>query len=295
MGTDLIALNGKQRSLLAMLLLNANRVVAVHHLADMVWGQPQPAAPESRVRMLVSGLRKALVGVGRDVIVTRPPGYLIHVEPDQLDLDVFIRKVHQAREAKTGGRVELAVACYDEALALWRGGALGGVSGPSGEAEAARLEELRLRVLEDRSEAMLSLDKHAELIADLGRLTAVHPLRERLHAHLMVALHRDGRRAEALDVYRSLRERLIEELGLEPTPELRQVQHRILAGDPNLEDPPPGSTGAARLPPLMPMRQLPADPVQFVGRAGELERLDGLLTAAGRQPTAVMVAVLSGT
>ncbi|HUR02046.1 MAG TPA: BTAD domain-containing putative transcriptional regulator [Nonomuraea sp.] len=275
-GSRLVTLTGKQRSLLAVLLLNAGRVVSLGALANAIWGRPAPASPDTRVRMLVSELRRALTEAGDGLIVTRPPGYLIHLEPGQLDLATFLETTELARQSAETGRTALSISQYETALSLWCGAALGGVSGSFAETEALRLEELRLGVLDARSEGMLALGRHSELIADLGRLTKEHPLRERPHAHLMVALDHSGRRAEALEVFRTLRERLVDELGLAPSPELRQLHQRILTE----EEMPQAPSRAPVVRP--PMRQLPPEMAQFVGRRAELERLDALSTGSTR-------------
>ncbi|WP_159450269.1 AfsR/SARP family transcriptional regulator [Actinacidiphila paucisporea] len=272
----LVPLTGKQRSLLAVLLLNADRVVSLGSLADAIWGRPAPASPDTRVRMLVSELRKALTAAAADLIVTRPPGYLIRTEPGQLDVATFLEFAELARRSAESGHADRSISQCETALSLWRGAALGGVTGPFAETEALRLEELRLGVLDTRSEGMLALGRHSELIADLGRLTSDHPLRERTHAHLVVALHHSGRRADALEVYRTLRERLVDELGLEPAPHLRQLQQQILTE----QETPRGPSRAPAARP--PMRQLPSDMAQFVGRRAELDRLDALSAGATR-------------
>lgn len=266
------ALPTKQRSLLAVLLLRANSVVPIGHLVDLLWDEP-PAAAETRVRMLVSDLRKALGDDGPEMIVTRRPGYLVPAEPGQIDLDAFTSLVEQARAA---GRPDAAVALYDEALALWRGPALAGTSGPFVVAEAPRLEELRLTATDESADVMLALGQHAVLVADLGRRAATHAFRERPHAQLMTALYRSGRRGDALVVYRRLRTRLVEELGLEPSDEIESLHRRILSGDPALDT--PATTAAAAAPRTRPAppptRQLPAVGAPLVGRRDVVEQLD---------------------
>ena len=269
LGGGQVTLSGKQRSLLAVLLLNAGQVMATRKLAEAVWGHPLPAAADARIRSLVAELRRVLAD--HKILATRAPGYLLHVEPGQLDLDTFTQLVDQAHAAAASGHPEDAVARYDEALALWRGSALGGVSGPYLEAQANRLEELRLLAVEERTETILALGRHVELIGELGRVVAEHPLRERPHSQLMMALYRGGRRSEALDVYRALRECLVEELGLEPTPELQLLHQQMLAGDLALGQ--VSAPSPARRTPK-PTRQLPADTARFVGRRDELDRLD---------------------
>ncbi|OKI71733.1 AfsR/SARP family transcriptional regulator [Micromonospora sp. CB01531] len=288
-----LPLNGKQRSLLVVLLLNANRVVATRQLAEAVWGQRLPASPEARVRLLISELRRAFASEGQRLILTRQPGYLVRASPGQIDVDRFRHAVDQAKEAAARGRPEIAVEQYDKALAVWRGVALGGVSGAFVDTEAARLTELRERVAEDRTEVMMAVGRHAELVAELGHLVAGHSLRERPHAQLMMALYRSGRRGDALELYARLRERLVEELGLEPTPQLQRLQQQILAGDPALNPPLPAVRSAASTvrqsspPARMPARQLPPAPGRLVGRVRELEQLDAL-AARGDGPVLVV-------
>lgn len=284
---DSVSLSVKQRSLLAVLLLNANRVVATDRLAAAVWGESLPAAPDSRLRSVVSDLRRALAGAGTDLVITRRPGYVLQVGEGQLDLDAFTSGVDHAREAATSGRLDVAVARYDEALALWRGAALSGVSSPMIDTHASRLEELRVRALEEHADAMLALGRHADVIAALGLLVAEHSLRERPHAQLMTALYGAGRRSEALDLYHALWRRLVEELGLEPTPELQRLQQQMLTGDPAL-GPAPRPSGQSPAHPTAPLaRQLPAVTARFVGRRDELDQLDAL--SAGPDRLVLMV------
>ncbi|WP_165840643.1 AfsR/SARP family transcriptional regulator [Streptomyces scopuliridis] len=229
-GMEWLPLSGKQRSLLAALLLQANRTVTNVRLMDSVWGSPLPVSPETRVRTLVSELRRAFEPIHHNPITTRPSGYLIRIEQGQLDLDTFTSTVTGARHKRSHGQAESAVELYDRALGLWTGPALGGATGPNAEAESARLEEMRLSAQEERFELLLQLGRYAELTADLTPLVMEYPMRERLHAQLMAALHDSGRRSEALDLYMGLRKRLVTELGMEPMPELQQLQQRILAG-----------------------------------------------------------------
>jgi DNA-binding SARP family transcriptional activator/tetratricopeptide (TPR) repeat protein len=272
-GGEPIALNGKQRSLLAVLLLEARRVMTAAQLAAAVWGDPPPVAHEARIRSLISELRRAFAAAGSEVIVTRPAGYLLPGEL-RLDLDRFTAIVAEARDAAARGNPQSAVASYDEALGLWHGAALGGASGPFAETQAKRLEEMRLRAVEDRVEALLACGRHADVIGELAQAVAEHPLRERPYGHLMVALHRSGRRGDALRVYQDLRRRLVDELGLEPSPELRQLQLRLLGGNSPAPPAPPR--------PVPLNRQLPADHGRFAGRDAELARLDTLAAGPDR-------------
>jgi DNA-binding SARP family transcriptional activator len=212
----------KQRALLALLLLEAGRAVSTDRLTDSIWaGEPPPTAAAS-LQNFVAQLRKAL---GAEVIETRPPGYLIRLEPEQLDLARVRSLVDEARASEPQRRAAL----LDEALGLWRGEPLADFRYEAfAEEEIARLEEFRLTLLEERAEAKLAIGEHGDLVPELEALVRAHPLRERLRAQLMLALYRSGRQAQALEVYRDARERLVEELGLEPSPLLRSVHTSIL-------------------------------------------------------------------
>ncbi|MFI6741953.1 BTAD domain-containing putative transcriptional regulator [Nonomuraea sp. NPDC050451] len=284
--TGHVVLTGKQGALLTILLLSANRVVSVQRLAESLWGVPLPSSPSSRVRMLISDLRKTCAAAGKDLIRTQRPGYVVRLAPDQLDLTRFLDGVAQARKAASGGDPETAVTRYDEALSLWHGAPLVGIDGSFVQAEVARLEELRLEAVEERGSAMLMTGRHAEAVTELTAVVADHPLRESAHGQLMLALHRSGRRADALAVYRRLRERISEELGLEPERELQQLHQRILTSDTTPEPQP-----HAMVSPIP--RQLPAPPPHFVGRERERAELDRL--ARDRTRNSVAIAAISAT
>jgi DNA-binding SARP family transcriptional activator len=230
-----LPLNGKQRSLLAALLVQANHTVTNGRLMDALWERPFPASPETRVRTLVSELRRAFALFQLAPIATRPSGYLLRVDPGQLDLDVFTDTVADATRALAAGRVQVAVCRYEQALALWQGPALGGASGPHAEVEATRLEEMRLSAQEGLFTALLRLGDPARVVADLAPLVRAHPLRESFHAQLMLALYRTGRRGEALDLYLRLHRRLVADLGMEPMPMVQRLHHGILSGTPDPE------------------------------------------------------------
>ena len=211
----------KQRALLAFLLLNANRVVSSDRLIDALWGERAPGTAQKALQVYVSQLRKAL---GRDRILTRAPGYELRVEPGELDLERFAELVSNQE--------------FAEALRLKRGVALADFAyEPFAQNEIARIEELALACLEQRLDADLAEGRHAALVAELEALVAEHPLRERLRAQLMLALYRSGRQADALDAYQAGRTLLLDELGLEPGAELRELQRQILAHDAALELP----------------------------------------------------------
>ena len=245
-GQPLPVQGARTRAVLAMLLVHANQVVPADQLTVELWaGQPADRAAAS-LQVRVSQLRKALRAAGEaDRLVTRPPGYLIRVTPGELDAPRFEHLARDGETALAAGDGALAARRLDEALGLWRGAALADVDdAPFAQAEARRLEERRLAALESRAEARLACGGHRELIGELETLTAAHPLRERLWAHRMLALYRAGRQAEALRAYRDLRAILTGELGIEPSPALRELEGRILRQDATLAPPAPGEDRA---------------------------------------------------
>ncbi len=224
----------KPRAVLAVLLLHANEPVSPERLALALWGEEAPSGAVSTVQVHVSRLRKAL-GDG-ELIATSPAGYRIRVEPGELDAERFERLVEDGRRALSAGRAEQAATVLREALALWRGPPLADLAfEPFAQAEIARLEEQRVAAIEAGIEAELAAGRQAEVVGELRRLVAEHPTRERLAGQLMLALYRCGRQAEALDAFRDARQRLAEELGIEPGPELRALQDAVLRHDPSLE------------------------------------------------------------
>ncbi|KDN23983.1 AfsR/SARP family transcriptional regulator [Amycolatopsis rifamycinica] len=247
----------KQTSVLAALLLNANRVVTEDRLIDLTWGENAPPSVRGRLQVHISELRKLL---GRDVIVRRAPGYLIEVAPGDRDLDVFDDEVAKARA--TSGAA--AVAHLRAALALWESTPLGGVSEALAEYEGPALAERRLVALEELYEQELVAGRHGEVVGELRRLVDEHPFRERLRAALMLALHRCGRTPEALETYARAHELLVDELGIEPGQALRDLRMRILRGE-GEPAPPPAAPRPA---------ELPLDVRGFAGRAPELAALD---------------------
>ena len=213
----------KQRAVLALLLLEANRVVSTERLIDELWGDDPPETARSALQVYVAGLRKALGEDGAS-LRTRAPGYVLDVPAGRTDLDEFARLRADSRPR--------------EALALWRGPALADLDGePFAAAAAGRLEEQRLAVLEERIDADLALGRHGELVPELEASAAEHPYRERFRAQLMLALYRSGRQADALAAYRAARETLVEGLGIEPGEELRALERSVLEQDPALAAP----------------------------------------------------------
>jgi len=226
-----LALGGaRQRALLALLLTRVNEIVSADRLIDELWGERPPKSAGNALQYHVSQLRKALAPA--DVIATREPGYVLSLGADQLDLLRFEQLVAQAQNQASP---ETAARLLREALALWRGPALADLAQePWAHAEINRLEELRLGALERRLEADLELGRHADVVGELERVVSEHPLRERLRAALMRALYGSGRQAEALEAYRSTRTMLVEELGIEPSPALQELEKAILRHDPAL-------------------------------------------------------------
>ncbi|HZD02656.1 MAG TPA: BTAD domain-containing putative transcriptional regulator [Actinomycetes bacterium] len=267
----------KHRALLAALLVRADQAVPADGLIDALWeGQP-PASAAKTLQTYVSQLRRELepaaAAGGWRTLRTVEGGYRLHVDPDMLDAGRFERLAEEGRRALNRAEAATAAAWLREGLALWRGPAYGELAGaPFARAEAARLEELRLAALEWRAEAELVLGGHAELVGELEELVGREPFRERLWGHLMLALYRSGRQAEALRAYRRLRDSLADQLGIDPGPELRRLEERILRQDPSLDlaAPPAGPRdGPSRLPPVF--AASPQAPL--VGRDAELDRL----------------------
>lgn len=224
----------KQRALLALLVLHANEVVSRDRIIDELWGERPPATVEAALNVYVSKLRKLLGGGPDGVLHTQHPGYVLRLDPGQLDADRFSRLAEEGKTALEERDPETAVAKLQEALALWRGQALADLRDEEfARTACARLEELRQAVLMDRIDAELARGRHAELVGEVETLIAENPFHERLWAELMLALYRSGRQADALEAYGRARESL-EELGIEPSGDLRRLQAQILRQDPAL-------------------------------------------------------------
>jgi DNA-binding SARP family transcriptional activator len=298
-------LPGKQRVLLAALLLRPNRMVSLGELTEIVWGPEPPATALVTLRNYVKDLRKNLAASGEPRLSTVPGGYQFRVTAAELDLTTFDELVASAQASAGAGAWKLASARLSSALSLWRGEPLADV--PSewlAAREVPRLAELRLQAIEARIEADLHVGRRDQAIAELRRLTALHPFRERLHAQLMLALYHDGRQAESLAAYQRVREALLSELGIEPGPHLRVLQRQILNADPALTPAsvpaprgvtaPTASAGGKRASVAVP-RQLPAPVRHFVGRAAELKALTGMLGDADGSRLTVPVGAVTGT
>jgi DNA-binding SARP family transcriptional activator/tetratricopeptide (TPR) repeat protein len=267
LGGSLVPVGGpRQRALLALLLCHANRVVSRDQLVDELLGDQPAGSAERMLRVQISRLRKAVAGGGPPRVLARPPGYLLRVEPGELDLDVFEQRVAAGRDVLGRGDPGRAAVLLRGAESLWRGRPLADLEfEPFARFEIQRLEAQRLLAAEDRIEAELALGQHGALCPELEQLVAEHPLRERLRGQLMLALYRSGRQAEALAAFRDTRRVLDAELGIEPGPALRHVHEQVLAADPMLDL--PAQAGAAAT------RTLPRDIASFTGRERELAQL----------------------
>jgi DNA-binding SARP family transcriptional activator len=293
-GVTLPVIPGKQRTLLAALLLSADRAVSFNELSQALWGSTPPPSARVAVQNHVMKLRKALGDGAR--IRTHPHGYQILV--DDGDLDVFRFEAHLAA-ARAGARDGSWDAAAEQAragLALWRGEPLADVeSDLLATRDVPRLAELRLQAVEVRLDADVHLGRHAEAITDLQRLVATHPLRERLHELLMLALYGEGRQAEALTAYTRARQIFVDELGTEPGPGLRQLQWQVLNGDPALDLPEHRPDTADPPAPQVP-RQLPGTASGFTGRAAELAALTRILDeSSAESPGTVVISAIGGT
>jgi DNA-binding SARP family transcriptional activator/predicted ATPase len=241
----------RQRAVLAALVLHANEVIPSEQLLVELWGQDSPASAANALQAAISRLRRVLPS---DRLITAAPGYMLRVFPAELDAAQFEQFIFEGRDALAAGAAAEAVQLLDQAMALWRGPALTDfIYEPFAQAEIARLEELRLACIEERFEANLALGSTGALTAELGRMVAGHPLRERLRGQLMLALYRSGRQAEALETYRQFRRALMDELGLEPSSALRELQAAILRHDPLLL---PGRVSRRALPARRPVTVL---------------------------------------
>ena len=272
---------GRGRALLAILILHSGDVVSTDRLIADLWGENPPRTAPTALQGLVSTLRKRLAagkkrGAASDIVETRWPGYVLAVDPDRVDANRFRRLVS---ESGTASDPEEKAAMLREALTLWRGPALADfVYEPFAEAAIAELEELRLAAIEERMAADLATGRHGELTGELEGLVSQHPLRERLRGHLMLALYRSGRQAEALEVFRDTRRVLVEELGIDPGPELQRLEEAILRHDPSLD------LSAATVAPSSlktapaPRHNLPEPLTSFVGREQEIGQTKALLS-----------------
>jgi DNA-binding SARP family transcriptional activator len=275
----------RQRVVLAVLALNANRVVPVEQLIDAVWDSSPPNTARAQIQICVSGLRRVLNGAGDEArIRTRAPGYLLEISEENLDVARFYSLVAAARTHVGANRLSEGVATLRSALSLWRGSALAGMNSEPLRRNAAQLEDARITAIMERIRLDLALGRHEEIVGELFALVKEHPLRERLYEYLMLALYRSGRQAEALEVCRQARATLMEELGIELGETARQLETAILNRDPKLDitNGPAASLGAARSvvaaaePHVVP-RRLPATIADFTGRQPQLAEIKRVL------------------
>ncbi|MFF4079452.1 BTAD domain-containing putative transcriptional regulator [Streptomyces sp. NPDC001777] len=276
----------QQRALLTALLLREGRTATAAELIDAIWGDEPPSQALAAIRTYASRLRKVL---GQQTLISDAGGYAIRADRDALDVNVVRDLAAEAEKARAGGDRAQARALLGKALGLWDGEALASVPGPYAENQRTRLEEWRLQLTETRLDLDLEVGSHAEAVSELTALTAAHPLRERLRELLMIALYRSGRQAEALAVYADTRRLLADELGVDPRPELAQLQQRILQADEELARP---TDEPAPAPAPVRPAQLPATVPDFTGRTSFVRELgDRLATAEG---SVMAVSALAG-
>src|SRR4051794_1494700 len=267
-----------ERAVLVLLVLSAGRVVAADTLVDALWGSGLPRNPANALQVRVSKLRRVLAraGPGEGAVRSRPPGYVLEVDPERVDAHRFVRLVGEGRSARRDDP-ERSVALYRAALDLWSGPAIAEFAGESwAQPDAVRLEGLRDAATEELFDLLVAGDVTAGLVGEIEAAVARRPRHERLYGQLMIALYRGGRQADALAVYRRAREMLRAELGLDPSVELRGIEQRILRQDPDVggpqtPNPPAGPTPSP--PPRLPVRLS-----SFVGRAADSARLADLVS-----------------
>lgn len=276
----------QQRALLAALLLREGRTATAGELIDAFWGEDPPSQALATIRTYASRLRKIL---GQETLVSESGGYALRIGRGALDLTLAQDLAVEAEKARAGGNRLQARTLLNKVLGLWDGEALASVPGPYAENQRTRLEEWRLQLTEARLDLDLEVGSHAEAVSELTALTAAHPLRERLRELLMVALYRSGRQAEALAVYADTRRLLSEELGVDPRPELAQLQQRILRADEELAR--PADEPAPAHAPLRPA-QLPATVPDFTGRDSFVRDLGAQL--ASTEGSVMAVSALAG-
>ena len=322
-GRQVLKIGGpRQRVVLSMLAINANRVTAVHELVEALWDEAPPSTARAQIQTCVSSLRKLISDAGSPgAIRTRPPGYLLEIAAADLDSETFLALVAAARSQAEEGLLAVSAATLKSALALWRGPALADVDSDLVRRRAALYEDQRLAVIEERVRLHLALGGHEEIIGELAELVARYPLRERLAGFRMLALYRSGRQAEALAFGRRFRAALVDELGIEPGHDLQNLEIAILNRDPALDLPSVGSGSPRRgpvadapatpptpaAPPVSEVRapvgrhvvpkQLPASIADFTGRDEQVEEIKRVLAGDDGSPAAlyaVPIVAISG-
>ncbi|HEX5406485.1 MAG TPA: tetratricopeptide repeat protein [Pseudonocardiaceae bacterium] len=272
--------------MLALLLLNAGRVVSMDELAETLWGAGPPPSASVTLQNYVKRLRHTLGAAGRDLILTEPPGYTVTIDTDEFDVSRFEALLGDVRAAMRAGSWRTTAERARAALSLWRGEPLADIESDTlTTREVPRLTEMRLQALEIRVEADLRLGGHAEVVPELERLVDTFPFRENLYALLMLALSGSGRRADALAAYQRVRRTLVDEIGIEPCAKLRDLHQRIMNDGPTSRL--PVGAGARTVP-----QELAAPVSHFVGRAAELRALSELLDRTPDQ--SVLIAAVDG-
>src|SRR6185437_7152997 len=285
----------RRKAVLAVLALHGGGVVSTGQLTDAVWGDAAPPTAVNSLQTHVSYLRGVLGA--KTAILARPPGYVLPLPSDGTDVQAAERLLKQGTQSADPAG---AVRHLQSALALWRGRPLADVAELAWlSAQAERLVLLQMRIRQELSEARLAAGEHARLLPELEQMVADHPLNERVHGQLMLALYRSGRQADALAVYRRLRHTLGEELGIDPSRDLRDLETAILQQDPSLDAPAPGPAAAPVAPVAQVPAQLPPAVPAFTGRGAELACLDaiaaGAALAGSAAPAAVVISAVSGT
>ena len=278
--------SGRQRKLIALLLFCRGQAISLNRIIEALWDGEPPATAKGQVQTCVSGIRRQFRELGaNELISTTSTGYAIHVPEGSLDIANFERLAADAAACDAEGRCDDAVRGLRTALALWRGQAAANVDSRVLRALADRLDEDRIRVLEECIELELSLGRHHRLVGELGQLVTSHPLRERLRAQHMLALYRSGRQAEALESFQEIRRLLMDELGLQPGEELSVMQQAILSQDTVLGLPAEFKRSVAALasPYTGVPRQLPATMADFTGRQQLLTDITRSLSARPAQ------------
>lgn len=288
----------RQQTVLAMLLLSANTTVSGDRLLEAVYGADLPHTARAQLHNSISAIRRVFTLQSGVCIQTRTHGYVLDMGSSQLDARLFEDLLSAARRARQDGRHDLAVVHYRDALRIWRGPALDGIDSSLVQASADRLNEQRIAALGDRIDLELESGRHSELVGELTELVTRFPLRERFCRQLMLALYRCGRAAEALDAYRRARDLMIDELAIEPSRHLQQLEHAILNADPGLALATTPATGAAESPFIssQPVNLLPTDVADFTGRAAEIGLIRRYLVNSVREAAiaAVPVVVVTG-
>ncbi|MEV7545845.1 BTAD domain-containing putative transcriptional regulator [Streptomyces sp. NPDC089915] len=288
----------KQRSVLALLAMHRGGLVPISSLIEEIWPSDPPASAVTTLQTYVYQLRRVLaeaLGESNDMLVTKPLGYVANIAADDIDVHRFDRLVESGKKELAAGNAQQASELLHQANGLWSGKVLCDVHrGPLLEAHAARLNEAGLRALVMQAEADLQIGRHHELVGELRGLVTKHPWHEGLYAKLIVALYRCERRSQALEVYHEVRRGLADELGIDPSPNLRQLYQAVLGDAPWLRfDTAPKTAVVTRSAPVAPA-QLPADLADFRGREDELAELDRFLTPDGASPRVLTVTGMPG-